>query len=325
MPLVPLAGQSHGEVMALALLRFAPLVATIALACSAPAVRGGSAASATNTTIIARPALWAISDSDTTLYLFGTVHILKPQVRWFDGYVKRAFDQSDTLVVEVVQDNPAALGEIVTRLGLNSGGPALITTLTPADATRYSAALKTYDLPQEVMDRLDPWLVAINLSVVPLERLGYKKELAADAVLEASARQQGKAIIGLETAEQQLGFFDSLPRDVQIKFLTSTLEELPNSEREFATLMHNWAHGKADALAHQMNESLETTPELAKPLLLDRNARWVRWIEQRMEQPGTVFVGVGAGHLAGKGSVIDLLKSARWKVHRVSDKNFPLR
>ncbi|MCC6482405.1 MAG: TraB/GumN family protein, partial [Sphingomonadaceae bacterium] len=121
----------------------------------------------------------------------------------------------------------------------------------------------------------------------------------------------------LESAEEQLGIFDALPRKVQIDYLNATLEGLPEAEKEFTTLINNWSRGRADALAKQMNDSLKDTPELAKPLLLDRNVSWAAWIAQRMEQPGTVFIAVGAGHLAGKGSVIALLAQKRLIVNRI--------
>ena len=58
-------------------------------------------------------------------------------------------------------------------------------------------------------------------------------------------------------------------------------------------------------------------PEIAKVLIDTRNANWVRWLEHRLDQPGTVLVAVGAGHLAGKGSVIELLQKQGYKVERM--------
>lgn len=298
------------------LVRFAPLVATIALACSAPAVNGSRAASSP-AIIHAMPALWVLSDADTTIYFVGTVHMLTPEVQWFDGDIRKAFDRSDTLVVEVAKDEPARLAEIATKLALNTNSPPITKTLSPKQRDRYLAALKTYNLPAEAMDRFDPWYVSISLSVIPLMQLGYRQDLGVDKVLEAAATDTDKKMVGLETAEQQLGFFDTLPRPVQIKYLDSTVKDLPKVRPEFARLIRDWAAGKPDALARQMNKSLEETPELAKPLLLDRNTRWAEWIEQRMQQPGVVFMAVGAGHLAGAGSVIDLLERQHMPVRRI--------
>ncbi len=301
------------------LVRFVPLLTTVALACSAPVAGGAKigAAPASDGLIHATPALWAVQDADTTIYLFGTVHMLKPDVRWFEGDVKAAFDRSDTLVIEVAQGDPAKLATTFARLATNQGDPPASQALTPQQSARYAAALKTYHIPAEAMERVDPWLIAINLSVAPLLQLGYQQDLGADKLLEAAATQSGKQVIGLESAEEQLGIFDALPRKVQIDYLNATLEGLPEAEKEFTTLINNWSRGRADALAKQMNDSLKDTPELAKPLLLDRNVSWAAWIAQRMEQPGTVFIAVGAGHLAGKGSVIALLAQKRLIVNRI--------
>ena len=301
------------------LIRFVPLLTTVALACSAPVAGGAKtgAAPASDGLIHATPALWAVQDADTTIYLFGTVHMLKPDVRWFEGDVKAAFDRSDTLVIEVAQGDPAKLATTFARLATNQGDPPASQALTPQQSARYAAALKTYHIPAEAMERVDPWLIAINLSVAPLLQLGYQQDLGADKLLEAAATQSGKQVIGLESAEEQLGIFDALPRKVQIDYLNATLEGLPEAEKEFTTLINNWSRGRADALAKQMNDSLKDTPELAKPLLLDRNVSLAAWIAQRMEQPGTVFIAVGAGHLAGKGSVIALLAQKRLIVNRI--------
>ena len=266
---------------------------------------------------LTRPALWQVKDKDTTIYLFGTVHMLKPGINWFDGPVKAAFDASDELVLEVVEPDPAKMNSIVTRLALNVNGPGILNRLTPDEKTAYLKALSDYGLPAATMDQLDPWMVAVTLSVAPLERLGYDSGIGVEKTLEKTARDQGKTVTGLETAEQQLGYFDALPEKAQMVYLNTTVAELPQIEDEFNKLLDNWARGKPDALAEQMNASLEATPELAKALLFDRNARWADWIAARMKRPGTLFLAVGAGHLAGKDSVIDMLAQHRFTVTRL--------
>lgn len=295
---------------------FFPLAATVALACSAPvasrapAVRSGD------------PALWMVSDADTTIYLFGSVHMLKPDAVWFDDEVRAAFDRSDTLVLEVAEEDPAKLAAIVAPMAANTSGEPTSAMLPPATRERYLAALKRYRIPAPVMDGVEPWLVAINLSIAPLEALGYRQDIGVEKTLEQAARTNGKTVLGLETSEQQLGFFDQLPHDVQLAYLATTVDELPKAEKEFAALMRHWLRGEPDRLAKLMNDSIRSTPELAKALLFDRNARWADWIAHRLDQPGTLFVAVGAGHLAGKGSVLDLLHDRKLTVRRLSKRDF---
>ena len=122
---------------------------------------------------------------------------------------------------------------------------------------------------------------------------------------------------GLETAEQQLGYFGSLSQQAQLQFLGSTIDELPKLETTMATMVDEWAKGDPEALAREMNESLKDSPEVAKALLIDRNARWAEWVANRMKSPGTVFVAVGAGHLAGADSVQAQLAKLGVKAERV--------
>jgi len=300
----------------------AGLALSLAACGSSKENRAAANATAAQPATSAQPALWELKDEDTTIYLFGTVHMLKPGMTWFDDEVKAAFDRSDELVLEVVEPDPAKMNSIVTALALNVNGPSITSRLTPEEKAAYLKALSDYGLPATTMDQLDPWMVAITLSVAPLEKLGYDSGIGVEKTLEKTAREQGKTVIGLETAEQQLGYFDTLPERAQLDYLNTTVAELPTVESEFNQLLRNWAEGKPDALAQQMNASLEATPELAKVLLFNRNARWTDWIAKRMEQPGTLFLAVGAGHLAGKDSVIDMLGKRHFKVRRLSATEF---
>lgn len=264
----------------------------------------------------ADPALWVVRDKDTTIYLFGTVHVLTPGIQWFGGKVKAAFDRSDELVVEVVEPPKDAMLGVITKLGVNAEGPALSTKLTPEAREKYARVMTEYGLPWQSFERFDPWLPAMTLAVAPFAKLGYSADEGAEKILQKAATDAGKPVTGLETVEQQLGYFDGLPEDQQIAFLNATVDEIPGAEKEFATLIDHWKAGEPEALADELNESMETTPELADVLLFQRNARWAEWIKQRMDKPGTVFVAVGAGHLAGAKSVQDRLKAMGIKAER---------
>ena len=266
-----------------------------------------------------RPALWSVRDDDTTIYLFGTVHVLKPGVQWFDGGVKRAFDGSDELVLEILEPtDPQAMAATMAHAALARDGVKLSDRLSPDLRQRYQAAMTANDLPWQMFESFNPWMAGMALSVQPLEKLGYRAELGAEKTLTVAARAAGKKVGALETVEQQLGYFAGLPMDQQVKFLNATVEGLPDMDKEFARLIRHWQQGDPERLAQEMNESLEATPELAQVLLIQRNITWARWIKGRLDEPGTVFVAVGAGHLAGKGSVQDQLKQIGIASARVS-------
>lgn len=256
------------------------------------------------------PALWTVKDADTTIYLFGTVHVLKPGVDWFRGGVKTAFQQSDELVLEIKEpEDPNAVASVMAGTALARDGVKLSDRLSTDDRAKYLTAMTANGLPWQAFEMFNPWMAGMALSVQPLEKLGYKSDLGAEKVLTAAAKASGKKVGALETVEQQLGYFAGLPMEQQVKFLTATIEGLPEMDTEFASLVRHWQGGEPEKLAVEMNESLEATPELARVLLIQRNANWAKWIKQRLGQPGTVFIAVGAGHLAGKGSVQDQLKA----------------
>ncbi|OAN58805.1 TraB/GumN family protein [Sphingomonas sp. TDK1] len=264
----------------------------------------------------AKPALWAVRDGDTTVYLFGTVHLLRPDLRWFEGPVRTAFDASDTLVLELVMPPQAETQALLDRLGRTPGDPTVAALPAPEHA-RLEGALRQAGLSPQSLDRDEPWLAALTLSLLPLQRLGYDDASGVEQVLRAAAKKAGKRVQGLETAEQQFGYFDHLSAAAQGRLLGDTLAGLPETGATIDAAVAAWSKGDADALAGQLNADLSGNPELRDTLLLRRNRAWADWIATRLQQPGTVFVAVGAGHLAGESSVLALLSRAGRKVERL--------
>lgn len=266
----------------------------------------------------ADPALWVVKDADTTIYLFGTIHVLKPGLSWFDEAVKTAFDKSDQLVLEMVQPDQATMQQIVMKNGIVTTGPTLTEQLPADKRGAYLKAVADLGGDPRNFDRMKPWLVGVTLSLAPIQKLGYNPENGPEKVLADAAKAQNKPVAGLETAEQQIGYFNGLSQKAQIDFLTSTVDDLPKAGEEMAEMVDEWAKGDPDALAKTMNESLKDSPEVAKTLLTDRNARWATWIKQRLAKPGTVFIAVGAGHLAGNDSVQAQLAKQGIKAQRIA-------
>ncbi|PKQ00985.1 MAG: TraB/GumN family protein [Alphaproteobacteria bacterium HGW-Alphaproteobacteria-13] len=266
----------------------------------------------------ADPALWVVKDEDTTVYLFGTVHVLKPGLSWFDEAVKEAFDKSDALVMEVVlPEDPAEAAQVMIPMAIDQSGKTLSSRLDPDQLEAYGAAMESVGLPARQFDMFEPWFPAMTLSVLPLTKLGYDAEQGVEKQLTRFAKEAGKPIEGFETLTEQIGFFDTLPETAQIAFLNSVVRELDKLGPTLDTLVVQWSQGDTEALAATMNESLAATPDLAQTLLYDRNARWADAIKARMEQPGTLFVAVGAGHLAGEKSLQDYLKDRGLVAERV--------
>ena len=293
-------------------LAFAP--AALAHASPAPV------ASVPEPVIHARPAMWVVKDADTTIYLFGTIHLLKPQVRWFEGPVRKAFDKSDTVVLEVAEEPGTAQQTMMAR-AFQPGGLPLSNKLSDEAREAFYAALKSYAAPVEVFDHVKPWFAALMLTLLPLKSYGYDAESGADPAIKAASKAAGKQLVGLETPDQQLGYFDDMPEGLQLTLLNETLKELPTLGDTIAKMMDAWSAGDPAKLAALMNESVDSNPEIERILLTDRNARWAEWIKARMAQPGTVFMAVGAGHLAGKGSVQEMLAQRGIKTQQIKHKD----
>lgn len=269
-------------------------------------------------TVDADPALWVVKDDDTTIYLFGTVHVLKPGLSWFDEAVKDAFDKSDELMLEVVlpEDQGEMMGTMMP-LAIDQTGTKLSTRLGDTERAAYEKAMAGLGLPVAQFDNFEPWFVGMTLSVLPLTKAGYDPEQGSEKQLTGFAKAAGKPIVGLETITQQLGFFDGLPMPSQVGFLNAIVADLDSLGATLDTLVAQWSQGDPDALAETMNGTFGTSPELAKVLLYDRNANWADQLQARMDKPGTVFVAVGAGHLAGPKSVQDYLQERGLTVSRV--------
>ncbi|ODP39525.1 TraB/GumN family protein [Sphingomonas turrisvirgatae] len=295
--------------------------AAFALLFHAPAAFAQAAApapAAAAATQDADPALWVVKDKDTTIYLFGTVHLLKPGLSWFDEAVRQAFDASGELVTELGSTpDLATVQPAMMKYGIAMSGPPLSEKLPADKRAAFLKAMADAGVPQAVADRFDPWLAGTQLSMLTLIRAGYAPDSGVEAALDAAAKAAKKPVSGLETVDQQFGYFDALPEAAQMKLLTDAIDKMDEAPGEFAKLISAWASGDAERLGTLMNEGLRESPELAKVLLADRNARWADWIKARLAKPGTVFVAVGAGHLAGRDSVQAMLKARKVKTKRV--------
>lgn len=256
-----------------------------------------------------RPALWKIADEDTTIWLFGTVHILPPNIDWLEGPVASALDGSEQLVTEILDPAPGEMAALIAKKATRAPGTTLRDTLDPSERAEYEAALQSLSVPVTMFDRYDAWYAAVGLSTLPLMQLGYASENGVEKALVARAGERGIDHIGLETPESQIGIFDALPEATQERYLASVLDQLPTVKTDLAAMVEAWKAGDADTLADLINDA-EADVELLEILLIRRNRAWAGWIAKRLEEPGTVFMAVGAGHLAGIGSVQDQLATA---------------
>ncbi|HEV7232646.1 MAG TPA: TraB/GumN family protein, partial [Sphingorhabdus sp.] len=172
------------------------------------------------------PALWVVKDEDTTIYLFGTVHILKPGLGWFDEGVKTAFDTSDRLVLEMVEPPAAESQAVFMKVALDQSGTTLRSKLTDADRAIYEKAMTVIGVPVQTLDPFDPWAAAVTMQVLGMTKSGFDLNSGVEKQLTAAAKLVNKPVSGVETIEYQLGIFDSLPIADQIAFLNESAKNI---------------------------------------------------------------------------------------------------
>jgi uncharacterized protein YbaP (TraB family) len=229
----------------------------------------------------ARPALYVVNDEDTVIYLFGTFHALDGKSEWFNDEVRTAFSGSDELVLEtlvptfllkkppVQRTPPQGLG--IQPVGPFAGSASFLTTSKTVMSAGRSQGMST--------------------------------DQGADAVLREAADEIGMPVGGLESFEFQLGMFARMPGAKG----PSNPEEAARTKASVAAMLEQlqaaWNRGEIESFTPMLEQMEARSPETYKLLFNDRNSRWAQWIARRLQQPGVVFVAVGAGHLAGKDSV----------------------
>ncbi|HEX8194320.1 MAG TPA: TraB/GumN family protein [Allosphingosinicella sp.] len=267
----------------------------------------------------ADPALWVLRDADTTIYLFGTFHLLDGRRDWFNDEVRTAFDRSDELVLEILlPENQADMEPIMTRYAAPADGRTLSQRLPAALHARLAAALDGVGLPAAAFERTDPWFPSMMLAVLGARRIGITGEHGAEGTLSAAARARGMRIGTVERIEDQLGAFDGMSEAGQIAQLEQTIAAMDRLGETFGPMTDAWSAGDAERLYTLMNSQAAQSPELHRAIFVERNARWTNWIRERMSRPGTVFMAVGVGHLAGRDSVQAMLARHGLRAARVT-------
>lgn len=267
-----------------------------------------------------KPAIWKIADADTTVYLFGTVHVLPPTLTWHSPAVDKALAEAKAVYFETnTEGDPMVFREIVERLGMYEPSQRLSDRLTLDDLERLKAALAKLDLPLIALESMRPWYAAIVISEAVVRRAGYDVTSGVESVLRPAAEAEGKEIRFLETIEEQMASFATLPEPVQVRFLTGGIAQIDTASEELGDLVNAWKTGNVDGLTKLLiDDDLAVIPELYDALLKHRNANWTPEIDTLMKsETGTFLVAVGAAHLIGKDSVIAMLEPLGYRAERV--------
>ena len=242
----------------------------------------------------ASPAMWVVNDQDTVIYLFGTFHALDGTTDWFNDEVATAFNASDQLVLETIIPRPA--------------GAQLPAEPLMQQRVRGLGAAPTAS-----------FLAATRVAAAEGRTRGMDVEKGADEVLRRAAEDAGKSVAGLETFQSQLDMFAQLPAP---RAAAAAPAGKPGSQIAMPTVMQwmqtAWNKGDQRIFTNVIEQMRKTSPATYEMMFTRRNANWAAWIARRLDQPGTVFVAVGAGHLAGMDSVQAKLSDLGVKSERIN-------
>ena len=265
------------------------------------------------------PALWVAKDYDSTVYLFGTVHLLPDDLSWMKDDVRAAFGQAGTVFFEVDTGTQGQIqASLLTQnLGMRSDGLRLSDSLDSYQLKLLDAAAHNGNITLAALDSMKPWLASEFLTIAAATNAGLSPELSADTALKSRAAREQKNVIYLETMEEQIRISADQPNFVQMKILTDTLENFNRLGSDFQQIVQAWSVGGTDFLTQEIVTKLKSrSPDFYKALLTDRNEKWAKVLTRYMEGSGTAFVAVGTGHLLGEDSVITLLREQGYKVSR---------
>jgi uncharacterized protein YbaP (TraB family) len=258
--------------------------------------------------------------SGATVYMLGSIHLLSPDAYPLPAPVQTAYADAERVVFETSLDSLMARQQEMAMRGMYPQGKSLRGEI-PADlyaqVEAAAPALAAMGLSMPVLDRMEPWLVALMFQAVEWQKAGLTPEHGVDMHFSGRARQDGKPTGGLESVEFQLGMFDGMAPEAQIGFLRQSLEEAPQTAEQMRQIVAAWRAGDAARIDAIMNESMDESPALYARMLTDRNAAWVPQIEQMLRGGDDVLVVVGAAHLVGEQSVVKMLRDRGYTVDQL--------
>lgn len=266
------------------------------------------------------PALWAVKDADSTIYLYGTIHLRKTGAAWGGPTAEKALAEAQEVWTELEIDpaQEAKMQPLVAQYGMDPGR-TLTSTLSPERAAQLKTVAGQLGMPVEALEPMKPWLAGLTLSILPMMRAGYNPEAGVDRAVDRIAEAAGKKMRWFETGEEQIRFLAGFDEKVQIQMLADALDEASEGAAILARMEAAWEKGDDATLANDMvAEMARDYPDLYDVILKRRNAAWVDVLAREMAGSGVDFVAVGAAHLVGPDSVQAMMTARGFKVERVT-------
>ena len=259
----------------------------------------------------ASPAIWQLEGRHNSIYLLGSVHALRDETQALPASLQRAYKSADVLYMEIDLDDldPTEVQQFTLTNGILPPERTLADVMGAEQYARAKSEAQKLGLDLDQLARLEPWVVAISAIQAQVMRLGLDPEAGVEQRLVRDAVRDGKEVRGLETVSDQFGVFDRLSLERQQEFLLMSLEEAVDLPAEIDKLIDAWSRGDVEGLERLLSEGFEQFPDLYQPLVVARNRNWTRQIAELLDDDRNYLVVVGALHLAGPDSVIEMLKA----------------
>lgn len=266
-----------------------------------------------------QPAFWTLSDEDTTVHLFGTVHTLKPGTDWKTIGFTTAFEASDALFIEADLETPSVINRVqsvVAQQAVFSDGTQLDDYLEDDEEILVDQAISLVGLEPDDAQNLRPWLLSQSLTDLYAEKQGYNSDLGVESILIRDARRSGKEIEYLESAAELLGRLGGLPDTATADLLVATAEDIMQRPEALDQLVAMWGAADVSGLSNVFRQDgAFGAPVVYDLLITERNQDWAEQIVELMEsREGTYMIAVGAGHLAGPDRLQFLLEAEGYSV-----------
>lgn len=266
----------------------------------------------------AGPPLWVVRDADSTVYLFGTIHVLRPGTAWGSDKVDAALASVSDVWVEIENhDDQSAIMPVIQQYGLSPDRP-LSSVLSPADFAAFDRAAQANGASAAAMDAYRPWLAAFMVAMSPPMKAGFRAEAGADKVLVDRARAEGKTVHGLETADRQVRLIAGMSEEAQVAYLNNYVRSGDGVVAHLDQTVSAWLKGDALEIGRlNRMDTRDVHEEVHQAVLITRNTDWTDQIETIMKGSGAAFIAVGVAHLADQDSVIDMLKARGYTVEQL--------
>ena len=267
-----------------------------------------------------KPAMWVIRDADSTIYLLGSIHVMRPDTPWLTPVIQSRFDSAQDVWFEIPDlDDKAGAGAIAQKYMFDASGD-MTSGLTPEEVTQVDVLLKPMGLNAAMLKAMRKWAVGLIITMQRVNQLGYTTETGVDVTLITQARAKAKTVHGFETMESQMQALVPDNAAEELTALRTTLTDVATLPQDLGDLFGAWKRGDTTDLSHLMIDKMQAEdPKSYQRLIVERNAAWEPQIEHILAGKGTVFITVGAGHLVGPDSVIALLKQHGITAERLPD------